>query len=157
MTETPTETATDAVRLRPAEEDDLDQIAQVEADSFGHPWRRETFESLLGRPSVDVVVAESDGRVAGFAVVRSTIGESELANLAVSPSSRGAGVGRALLREAVEAARNRGATWVFLAVRASNDAAARLYRQFGFQEIGAQASYYREPAEDARLFAMELP
>lgn len=148
---------TEAVRLRPAEADDLDQIAQVEADSFGQPWRRETFEALLGRPSVDIVVAESDGRVAGYAVVRSTVGESELANLAVSPARRGRGLGRALLREAVDAARNRGATWVFLAVRASNDEAAKLYLHFGFQEIGAQASYYRDPAEDARLFAMELP
>ena len=148
---------TDAVRLRQAEEDDLDQIAQVEADSFAQPWRRETFASLLGRPSVDIVVAESDGRVAGYAVMRSTVGESELANLAVCPARRRAGLGRALLREAVDAARKRGATWVFLAVRASNEGAAKLYRQFGFQEIGAQASYYREPAEDARVFAMELP
>lgn len=148
---------TGAVRLRRAEEDDLDQIAQVEADSFPQPWRRETFASLLGRPSVDIVVAESDGRVAGYAVVRSTVGESELANLAVCPARRRTGLGRALLREAVDAARKRGATWVFLAVRASNESAAKLYQQFGFQEIGAQASYYREPAEDARVFAMELP
>lgn len=147
---------TGAVRFRRAREGDLDRIAQVEASSFAQPWRRRTFESLLGRPSVDVVVAESDGRVDGYAVVRSTVGESELANLAVSPARRGAGLGRALLREAVEAARSRGATWIFLAVRASNAGAARLYRRCGFQEIGAQTSYYSEPAEDARLFAMDL-
>lgn len=148
---------TDAVRFRKAQERDLDRLAEVEASSFAQPWRRRTFESLLGRPSVDIVVAESDGRVDGYAVVRSTVGESELANLAVSPARRGAGLGRALLREAVEAARSRGATWIFLAVRTSNADAAKLYRRFGFQEIGAQASYYSDPVEDARLFAMELP
>ena len=43
-----------------------------------------------------------------------------------------------------------------LAVRASNAAAVRLYAGMGFAEIGVHPGYYRRPAEDARVFLLEL-
>lgn len=146
-----------ALHVRKAEEEDLAAVVEIEKESFGRPWRLETFATLLARPSVDFLVAEAGAGVAGYVVLRSTGGETELANLAVSSGRRGTGVARALLTQAVETARERGATWMFLAVRVSNRRAARLYEQFGFQEIGVHGSYYRDPLEDARVFAMEFP
>ena len=143
-------------RVRRADEADLGAVLAIENESFGQPWRRETFVALMGRPSVDVLVAEAGDDVAGYVVLRSTGGESELANLAVGRAHRGKGVGRALLAQSVETARERGAGWVFLAVRASNHQAARLYERFGFQEIGVHGAYYQEPPEDARVFALEF-
>ncbi len=146
-----------ALDVRKAAEGDLAAVVEIENSSFDQPWRRETFVALLGRPSVDILVAEIGREVAGYVVLRSTVGESELANLAVSPAHRGTGVARALLAQAVETASERGATWIFLAVRASNRKAARLYERFGFREIGTHGAYYQEPPEDARVFALEFP
>lgn len=148
---------TRAIHVRRAEDEDLGAVVEIEHESFGQPWRRETFVALMGRPSVDVLVGEVGEVVVGYVVLRSTVGESELANLAVAEAHRRTGVARALLTKAVETAQGRGATWVFLAVRASNREAARLYERFGFQEIGTHGAYYQEPLEDARVFALEFP
>lgn len=148
---------TPALRVRRGEEGDLAAVVEIENESFGRPWRPETFAALLGRPSVDVLVADAGEGVVGYVVLRSTGGETELANLAVSRERRGEGVARALLAQAVETAQERGATWMFLAVRASNRRAATLYERFGFREIGVHGSYYQDPLEDARVFAVEFP
>ena len=47
----------------------------------------------------------------------------------------------------------RGATDLFLEVRASNEAAISLYRAFGFNPVGTRKNYYKNPSEDACLMA----
>jgi ribosomal-protein-alanine N-acetyltransferase len=43
-------------------------------------------------------------------------------------------------------------------VRPSNEAALRLYRSAGFEEVLRRPGYYREPAEDALVMACaDLP
>jgi ribosomal-protein-alanine acetyltransferase len=93
-------------------------------------------------------VAEIDGAVAGFLVLRTTApGEAEILNLAVAPEWRRRGVARFLLDTLVL---NR-ADDVFLEVRASNAAARRLYETAGFTECGRRPGYYKNPPEAAVL------
>ena len=89
-------------------------------------------------------------------VLVTVAGEAELANLAVSTGFRNRGVGEALLARAAEILPSRGVSCLFLAVRASNEKAIRLYERFGFAEIGTHRSYYQDPSEDARVLALEL-
>lgn len=144
------------VVVRGAAGDDLPAIAEIEAATFSRPWSRATFADLLDRPGAEVLVASDDGSVAGYLVLLTGAGEAELANLAVSAGSRGRGVGKALLARAREILLDKGAACVFLAVRASNEGAIRLYERFGFARIGTHRAYYRDPSEDARVLALEL-
>jgi len=48
----------------------------------------------------------------------------------------------------------RGAVFVLLEVRASNEVAQSLYRKMGFNLVGRRRDYYRLPTEDA--FVMKL-
>jgi len=89
------------------------------------------------------------GDVAGYVVAWFAADEGEIANLAVSPSAWGGGVGRALLGAALDVASSRGASAVYLEVRDSNERARRLYRSNGFEEVGRRRRYYRRPVEDA--------
>lgn len=90
-------------------------------------------------------VAEKDG-LCGFIVTRQTApGENEVLNLAVAPSARRCGVGRALLETAIAASPG---TW-FLEVRASNQGAIRLYETAGFQASGTRPDYYKDSGESA--------
>jgi ribosomal-protein-alanine N-acetyltransferase len=51
-----------------------------------------------------------------------------------------------------------GARSAHLEVRPSNEAALRLYRSAGFEEVLRRPGYYREPAEDALVMACaDLP
>lgn len=144
------------VALRPARPGDLPAITSIEAASFRRPWRLETFASLFDRSTTDVLVATLEGMVVGYAVLVCQSGDTELANLAVDPARRRQGIASALVRGCLEILRDRGEPWVFLAARASNEEAARLYAAFGFHELGRHPGYYQDPAEDAVIFALEV-
>ena len=75
--------------------------------------------------------------------------EGEILNLAVAPSGRRHGLGRALVRDILDALARRGVRHVYLEVRESNAPARALYGAHGFQEAGRRKQYYRRPVEDA--------
>lgn len=144
------------ISVRRAIRSDLAAIRKIEETSFSRPWKSETFDELLGAPAMDVLVAVAGAEVAGYAVLAIRKREAELANLAVSASHRGEGIGRALLARAIEVCRERGARRALLAVRATNLGAIRLYRRHGFRAIGSHGSYYEDPSEDACIMLLDL-
>jgi [ribosomal protein S18]-alanine N-acetyltransferase len=145
------------VRLRPATELDLPALVAIETASFSDPWSLRSFEKLLVAHHAIVTVAEQgDGSVGGFTVVLLAADEAELANIAVSPARRGAGVGRQLLAAALDMARDAGAGTVYLEVRPSNARARALYAAAGFEEVGRRRQYYTSPAEDALVLSCGL-
>jgi ribosomal-protein-alanine N-acetyltransferase len=76
--------------------------------------------------------------------------EAQILNIAVAPDRRGRGVARLLMEQAFSRAREEGAEFVALEVRASNNSAIALYEQFGFKQVGIRARYY-DGTEDALL------
>ena len=136
--------------------EDLKAILAIERDAFASPWQEETFRSLMERADVDLLVAERDDDLIGYAVLWSTLDEGELANIAVAKEHRGVGVGRALMHHVVTAARNRGVRRLFLEVRESNSAAAKLYEAYEFRQIGIRRNYYKNPVEHARVLVRDL-
>jgi ribosomal protein S18 acetylase RimI-like enzyme len=91
-----------------------------------------------------VLVAEEGGEPAGYvALGRPTRLESNrhvlsVRGLAVAPAFQGRGLGRALLRAAVEEARARGARRLTLRVLGTNVGGRALYESFGFVVEGVQ-------------------
>ena len=101
-------------------------------------------------------MATLDDSVAGYAVVWFLAEGSELGNLAVMGEWRRHGLGRRLLDQAIERARHRGASRIFLEVRTSNREAQSLYERRGFVMSGVKRRYYRAPLEDARVMSLGL-
>lgn len=96
----------------------------------------------------------------GFILLRLAGGEAEILTLAVAPEGRRRGAGRALLRGALKAAEQGGATAMFLEVADDNAAAVALYRSEGFVEAGRRRGYYARPggaAADALVLRRALP
>ncbi len=154
---------------------DVPAVVAIETEAFSTPWQADTFEALLDRDGLELLVlagavehpggAEHAGgagspggaaEVLGYAVLWCVLDQGELANIAVRPELRGRGLGARLLDEVLAAARRRGVTKLYLEVRDSNETALRLYERFGFREVGRRRSYYQEPREDARVMALEL-
>jgi ribosomal-protein-alanine acetyltransferase len=100
-------------------------------------------------PPVDAVV--------GYVVTWVVADEAELANLAVAPGRRRAGIGRSLLDSAIADVLARGATSLYLEVRESNVAGRAMYGGRGFVPVGRRPSYYRNPTEDALLLRYQPP
>ena len=146
-----------------ATEQDLDRILRIEQASFSVPWTRKMFEVELGQnPFGHLYVAwPSDdeggpGWFIGYVCFWVVFEEFRLMTLAVEPSARRSGFGRALLRHAMALGRAQGATRALLEVRASNAAALRLYEQAGFRRTAVRTRYYAHPTEDAVLMELDL-
>ncbi len=85
----------------------------------------------------------------GFALTWRAADELHLLDLAVSPSARRAGLGRALLDAVIADGRSSEARLLLLEVRAGNAPALALYRSAGFFEDGVRRGYYSDNGEDA--------
>ena len=144
------------VTIRPAHESDLDDVAAIERTVFADPWSRRSFVDLVEARQVLFLVASDANAVVGYAVVLISGVESELANLAVSRIVQRHGLGRRLLAEAVDQVKARGCKEMYLEVRASNEAALKLYETSGFKAVGRRARYYARPVEDAIVMRADL-
>ena len=81
----------------------------------------------------EVLVAEINGEIAGFAVVLDEGGRAELDGLFVHPSRWRQGIGSALVVEAIHLARDRGLS---LMTVVANPAAREFYERCGFSVEG---------------------
>jgi len=86
----------------------------------------------------------------GFLVASLIPPHAELESIAVSEAFQRRGIGGALIQELDRRLVAAGVTELHLELRASNEAAAALYRQAGFIDVGLRRGYYSDPVEDAR-------
>ena len=150
-------TAPTAVRARRMIAGDVERVAELEHASFTSPWKADTFEALLDRPGAELWVLdhETDG-VIGYFVLWCILDQGELANIAILEAHRGKGYGAFLLQHVVDVARERGVEALYLEVRVSNTAAAKLYQAFGFTKVGMRKKYYDHPVEDGLVMMLKV-
>lgn len=110
--------------------------------AYGEAWTAGQCAGILASPGTWLMIAELDGRPAGFALTRAIVDEAELLLIAVHPEARRRGIGARLIAAVADAARRRGATSLFLEVRSNNPAIA-LYTEAGFSKVGERINYYR--------------
>lgn len=128
---------------------DVPAVVAIERASYTMPWSDATFRGLLRRRDAEMVTAEADGVVIGYAAFWCVVDQGELGNVAVSAAWRGRGIGARLVEEILRRAARRGVQEVFLEVRPSNSVARQLYERLGFHPVGRRRNYYQAPAEDA--------
>lgn len=137
--------------IRPMEERDTAAVAVLEQVCFSDPWSENSVRSELTNPLSLWLVAEADGRVAGYIGSQSVLGEADMMNVAVAPEVRRCGLARTLVCELIARLASAGVHCLTLEVRVSNDAARALYASLGFAEVGRRKNYYVKPKEDALL------
>jgi ribosomal-protein-alanine N-acetyltransferase len=144
------------VALRRAGPDDTAPLARLEQETSLHPWSADQLRAELVRPLPDeVLVLEARTGILGYCATRLVIDELHVMNLAVRPSARRRGLGRALLEAALRRGARAGARRALLEVRAGNEAARALYARSGFVVLARRREYYREPLEDALVLVRE--
>ena len=133
--------------LRPLGALDLDAAAELHALAFApfgeRPWTRQELAELLASPGVHGTLLEGDDGAEGFVLWRVALDEAELLTIAVHPSARRRGAGRALLGSAIAGVREAGAGVLLLEVGEDNPAARGLYDSAGFSTVGRRAAYYQ--------------
>jgi L-amino acid N-acyltransferase YncA len=149
-----------ATEVRPADDSDVEAIAAIYVSAaragWAHIFDQSTLEDLKppaarlraetasSDPRQQVLVAEREGRVIAFAVVRPSEDEDvdsirvgELDQFYSDPSAWGEGVGRKLLAAVIETLRERGFTEATLWTSKDNHRPRRIYELAGWTLDGA--------------------
>jgi ribosomal-protein-alanine N-acetyltransferase len=138
------------LKIRPAEEKDIEGIAKLEAATFKRHWSTEAvYKDVLENNKSIYLIAEIDGDVIGYLAAWHIVGECQILNLAVIPELRRRGLGSTLLELFLNAIDKVGIKECGLEVRKSNEAAIALYEKFGFKKDSVRTEYYTDECEDA--------
>ncbi len=129
--------------------DDLDQVMEIEEESFSIPWTANGFFTFLIREDALFLVSEDDNTINGYIGLICAPPEGDITNVAVRSSEINKGIGKALVSEMISRAHEKGVDDIFLEVRVSNVPAIRLYEAYGFENMGIRKNYYERPTEDA--------
>lgn len=126
---------------------DAGQLAKLHAQGFYRGWPRSDFEAYLADPKTTpaYVAVDKSRAVHGFMMLRLADDEAELITIAVHPSRRGKGLGRALLAAGLSDLEMTPVRRMFLEVDETNASAIALYERFGFARIGTRKGYYPRP------------
>ena len=144
-------------------------VAELHKRCFDESWSAFTVRQILVMPGAFGLLAAETGHTGkcdagslsllGFALCRAAGGECELLSLAVATAERRRGIGATLLAGAVDRARERAISRMFLEVAEDNLIAQRLYKAHGFRPVGRRANYYRRsqaPSVAALTYAVSL-
>jgi ribosomal-protein-alanine N-acetyltransferase len=143
------------IDIKRADEGSLEEIMFIERNCFAAPWSEHSIRSELLSRYAYCTVADLDGKAVGFCILHELEDEGEILNIAVLEEYRGKGIGKRLLRDALEYAENCGILKMFLEVRKGNKTARSMYGGAGFEEISIRKNYYTQPLEDAVIMMRE--
>lgn len=141
---------------RPATEEDLQALVEIETRVHLSPWTVDGFRSELTKPFGHLLVLtddDTDAIIHGYISFWILDSQVRILNLAVDLPFRGLGLAKRLVRLAIQLALREGATLAGLEVRKSNLPAVQLYQQIGFAITQVRKGFYSN-GEDA--YQMEL-
>ena len=144
------------IRVRIAKSSDLDDIYELDVQTFAMPWSKEALSyDILENDNAFVIVAEYEGEFAGYADIWTVLDEADLNSIAVRVDFRRKGIGDAIMIAMTEMLSASGVATINLEVRVSNMPAIKLYKKYGFNECGVRPGYYLDNGEDALIMKRE--
>ena len=105
--------------------------------------QEEVLKSLRQGEHTHFYLLDVGGSFVGAILFSIVVGGSELLYLYVSPSSRGQGASREMMRHYLSFAEVKGVSEFFLEVRESNGSARNLYESLGYEIFDQRKSYYK--------------
>lgn len=131
-----------AETLRLARSDDVPALARLHRICFEAGWSEDSLRQSMVTPGAMTLVAERDGGIRAFAVLRAVADEAEIITICTAPHWRRKSLAEKLLAAAREMLRGQKISTLHLEVAADNEAARALYRRLGFIETGRRKGYY---------------
>jgi ribosomal-protein-alanine N-acetyltransferase len=144
------------ILIRPMEENDVPAVVAIEKTSFSLPWSETSFLNEIHKEHAISKVAVLNDTVVGYICAESVLDEGHILNLSIYPEQRKKGIATALVENILEDLKLRACRFLYLEVRASNYAARKLYRGFGFNVVDTRKRYYVAPNEDAVIMMLEV-
>jgi GNAT superfamily N-acetyltransferase len=137
-----------------------ENLAKHLANAFGEEIQRRE----LTDPAITYLIAELEGRTAGYAQVR----EGDAPECITSPAPvevrrfyvlhdfHGTGIAQALMDACASEARQRGGRTLWLGVWDQNPRAIRFYTKWGFEDVGGQTFMLGDDPQQDRVLSRSL-
>lgn len=138
----------DNLTIRRMKNEDTEAVSNMEKEIFSQPWSCQGFLDALAADNVIFLVAEVEGRIAGYCGMYCALDEGEITNVAVDEEFRNCGIGKQLMQRLLLEAKKADITNIILEVRVSNASAIHLYETIGFAIQGIRKGFYECPKED---------
>jgi ribosomal-protein-alanine N-acetyltransferase len=146
--------------------DDLQNVMQINRVCLPENYTDFFFVDLHQRFPEAFIVAEENGKVAGYIMCRIEVGLSNfglgglirkghVVSIAVMPQSRRKGIASALIKKALEGIEYYKGKQCFLEVRVTNETGISLYKKLGFEITRTVNGYYSD-GEDAYVMTKRL-
>lgn len=137
-------------KIHRMQESDLDEVMEIERESFSMPWSRWTYErELKDTERSHLFVVKTDKQVVGYIGFWIVLDEMHIITIAVRKAFRHMGFGTMLMSHALMSAIEHGVKRATLEVRTSNLPAQNLYEKFGFEKVFIRRGFYTDTGEDA--------
>lgn len=130
-------------------------LARLHATAFARPWEAHEFERMLCERSTQAHALWRTGTLQGFVLSRRAADEAEILTVVLSPTLRGSGHSRRLLRDHLSSLAHSGVARVHLEVDEGNVPALKLYARHGFRKVGERTGYYLK-ADGSRATALTM-
>jgi [ribosomal protein S18]-alanine N-acetyltransferase len=134
---------------------DIRAVLRIEALSFSSAWPPSAFHSELNDNKLAhyfvgrLPQADGSGEVVAYGGIWVILDDAHITTIAVHPDWRGRRYGEQLVVHLLHESIQRGASWITLEARESNEIAQTLYRKYGFTTVATRRAYYSDNGENA--------
>ncbi len=123
---------------------DFDTLYAIDKACYpsGIAYSKQTLRWFLRLPGAECVVAELEGKIAGFILAQHEGPNAHLITIDVLADARRRGIGTALLDILEHSLSSRGARQVELETATDNHAAIAFWHKHGYRTVGVLKDYY---------------
>lgn len=138
------------LEISPMRVEDISDVLRVEAQCFSTTWPRNAFQNELTENKLaHYFVGRADDELIAYGGLWVILEDAHITTVAVDPAYQGRRHGERMVVQLLDEAIERGASWVTLEVRESNQTAQKLYRKYGFTVVNTRRGYYSDNDENA--------
>ena len=136
--------------------DDVDEIYQIENESFKYSWSISQINSELIREKNYNICIKKNNKLLAYAFCRIEVDFLEIMKIATTKLLRRKGLANLIMLKLNDFCIRKEKNKIFLDVNSNNFAAINFYRKNGFKTDSIRKNYYQKSKEDAILMSKKI-
>ena len=130
------------LELNNMEVSDLNLISNELETEFDNFWNYNILKQELENDNSIYIVAKNENQIVGFGGIWKAIDDVHITNIVVKKNYRKLGIGTKILERLIEISKELDFKSITLEVNENNINAIKLYKKFGFKNLGIRKKYY---------------
>ena len=135
--------------IRQMTADDISIVKKIEDSLYRNPWTAMMFlNEITSNKFAHLFVLEDKDEVIGYSGVWIVSDSATVTKVSIAKEKQGKGLSNLLMKDLIQRVIDANCDYISLEVRVSNLKAIKLYKKYGFDQVGIRKKYYTD-GEDA--------